>query len=116
MQVERIRKVNSEGFQKDVYESPTPVVVDFYADWCGPCKMVSPVLESLSTEYEGRVRFVKVDVDDNQELSSKYGIMSIPTVMLFVRGEAQDAIVGVVPANEYRDKIDKALQGRGQLA
>jgi thioredoxin 1 len=114
MQVEKIPKINNEAFQKDVYESKTPVVVDFYADWCGPCKMVSPVLENLSAEYQGRVRFVKVDVDDNQELSSKYEIMSIPTVMFFVGGNAKDAIVGAVPASEYREKIEKALQENGE--
>jgi thioredoxin len=114
MQVEKIPKINKEAFQKDVYESTTPVVVDFYADWCGPCKMVSPVLENLSTEYQGQVRFVKVDVDDDQELSSKYEIMSIPTVMFFVGGKAKDAIVGAVPASEYRTKIEKVLQENGE--
>jgi thioredoxin 1 len=105
MQAERISKINQDDFQKRVYESPTPVVVDFYADWCPPCKMVSPILEGLSTEYQGRVRFVKVNVDDNQDLSSKYGIMSIPTVMFFVGGKVQDAIVGAVAAASYREKI-----------
>jgi len=114
MQVEKIPKINNDAFQKDVYESTTPVVVDFYADWCGPCKMVSPILENLSTEYQGRVGFVKVDVDDNQELSSKFGIMSIPTVIFFVGGKASDAIIGAVTAGEYRDKIEKALQENGR--
>jgi thioredoxin 1 len=78
--------------------------------------MVSPILENLSSEYQGRVRFVKVDVDDNQELSSKYEIMSIPSVMFFVGGKAKDAIVGAVHASEYRDKIEKALQENGGRA
>jgi thioredoxin 1 len=116
MQSEKISKINQDDFQKDVNESPIPAVVDFYADWCPPCKMVSPILESLSTEYQGRVRFVKVNVDDNQELSSKYGIMSIPTVMFFVGGEVQDAIVGAVPATTYREKIEKAVKGAGKVA
>ena len=67
MQTERISKIRHRAFQKDVFESTTPVVVDFYADWCGPCKMVSPVLENLSTEYHGRVKFVKLNVDDDPE-------------------------------------------------
>jgi thioredoxin 1 len=88
-----------------------PVVVDFYADWCPPCKMVSPILEKLSTEYAGKVRFLKVNTDDDSELASKFGIMSIPTVMFFSRGVAKDAIIGAVSSATYKQKIEQVLKG-----
>jgi thioredoxin 1 len=116
METQRISNISQDDFQKEVSESSIPVVVDFYADWCGPCKMVSPTLEKLSAEYEQRVRFVKVDVDDNPELASQFGIMSIPTVMFFAGGKAQDAIIGAVSAPVYKDKIEKTLKGAAGVA
>ncbi len=94
------------GFQDEVVNSSQPVVVDFYADWCGPCKMIEPVIHELSKEYEGRVKFVKVDTDANQELASQFGIMSIPTVMFFSKGKVEDMIVGAVPSNVIKSKIE----------
>ena len=83
--------------------------MDFYADWCGPCRMVGPVIESLSQEYEGRVTFAKVDTDANQSLAARYDVMSIPTVMIFKAGKIVDKIIGAMPAQAYRQKIDAAL-------
>jgi thioredoxin 1 len=116
MQTEKIENIGKDGFQKGVFESSTPVVVDFYADWCPPCKMVSPTLEKLSTEYQGKVLFVKVNVDDEPELASKFGIMSIPTVIFFAKGEARDAIIGAVPAEAYRAKVEGAIKAASGVA
>jgi thioredoxin 1 len=112
METERISKIGGEAFQKQVYESATPVVVDFYADWCGPCRMVSPVLEKLSGEYEGKVKFVKLNVDDDPEIASNFGIMSIPTVLFFAKGKARDAVIGAVSPAEYKRKVEETLRGQ----
>ncbi len=104
-----IRHLNHGDFEREVLKSSTPTVVDFYADWCGPCKMVSPIIESLSAEYSGRVNFAKVDTDLNQILAARYDIMSIPTVMIFKDGKIVDKVIGAVPAQVYRKRIDAAL-------
>jgi thioredoxin 1 len=109
MQTQSVRAINGGTFEKEVLQSDVPVVVDFYADWCGPCKAVSPILEGLSSEYAGRVSFVKVNVDDNQELSSNYGIMSIPTVLFIVKGNVQSTMIGAAPAAKYKEKVERAL-------
>lgn len=109
MQTQKIAKVSEADFAKAVFESPLPTVVDFYADWCPPCRMVAPVLEQMSSEFEGKVRFVKVNVDDNPGLASRYGIMSIPTVMFFSGDKVRGSIVGAVPAAAYREKVESVL-------
>ena len=106
-----VQHVNTADFERAVLKSQTPTVVDFYADWCGPCRMVSPVIESLSQEYTGRVNFAKVDTDANQSLAMRYNIMSIPTVMIFKGGRIVDKIIGAMPAQAYRQKIDSVLEG-----
>jgi thioredoxin 1 len=105
----RVVHLNDGEFNSEVLKSDVPVLVDFYADWCGPCHAIAPTLEALSTEFEGKVKFVKVDVDTNQEVASRYGIMSIPTVMLFEKGKVEDSIVGAYPANVYKQRIEHAL-------
>jgi thioredoxin 1 len=102
--------VKSSGFQEEVVKSARPVVVDFYADWCGPCKMMEPVIHELSKEYDGRVKFVKVDTDANQELASQFGIMSIPTVMFFAKGKVEDIVVGAVPSTVLKSKIETLVK------
>ena len=109
MESKTVQQLNEGDFDKEVLKSNTPALVDFYADWCGPCRMVSPILESLSREYEGKVKFVKINTDDNQELAMKLGIMSIPTVMIFKGGEMKARIVGAGPPTLYKQKIDAAL-------
>jgi len=107
-----VRHLKQEDFKEAVLASDKTTVVDFYADWCGPCRMVSPVIESLSQEYAGRVNFAKVNTDENQGLSARYGIMSIPTVMIFKNGKVIDKIVGAAPASAYRQRIETALGAR----
>jgi thioredoxin 1 len=96
----------TENFTQEVLNSDKPVMVDFYADWCGPCKMLSPVVESLEPAYEDRVKIGKINVDDNPEIAEKYGVMSIPTLIFFKGGEAVDQTVGVIPQSEITRRLD----------
>ena len=98
--------IQGSRFQDEVVRSDRPVLVDFYADWCGPCKVVEPILVQLSKEYEGKVKFVRIDTDANQELAMQFGIMSIPTVMFFAKGKVEDIVIGAVPAAVYKSKLD----------
>ena len=102
-------QVNEGNFDTEVLSSGIPVLVDFYADWCGPCKMIAPTMEVLSREYGGKVKFVKINVDLNQDLASKYDVMSIPTAMLFKNGTIKEGLIGAYPAAAYRQRIDRAL-------
>ncbi len=103
----KVRAVTNETFEQDVLQSNTPVLVDFYADWCGPCKVVGPVVEQLGNDYEGRVDVRKVDVDSNPELASRYGVRSIPTLILFKDGVVQDTVIGAVPRSKLVEIIDQ---------
>jgi thioredoxin 1 len=111
---EKVVPVNETDFDSTVLESEVPVFVDFYADWCGPCNMIAPTIEALSEEYAGKVKFVKINVDNNQQLAMKYDILSIPTSMLFENGTVKDSLIGAYPASAYRQRIDHAL-GPGRL-
>jgi thioredoxin 1 len=111
---ERVVTINENDFDSTVLGSNIPVFVDFSADWCGPCRMIAPTIETLSEEYEGKVKFVKINVDNNQQLAMKYDIMSIPTSMLFENGTVKDSLIGAYPASAYRQRIDHAL-GSGHL-
>lgn len=97
------------NFQQEVLNSELPVVVDFYADWCGPCKMIGPVIEQLAEAYAGKIKVGKVNVDENMELASKYRIMSIPAIMFFKNGEVQDQIIGAVPKAQIEAKFQALL-------
>jgi thioredoxin 1 len=101
--------VNETDFQNQVLESDVPVVVDFWAPWCGPCKMIGPVLEELDKEYDGKVKFVKINTDDNREIAMKYGIMGIPTLKIFKGGEEVDSMSGAAPKDYLKGFIDKVL-------
>jgi len=109
----KVIPVSETDFDSTVFQSEIPVFVDFYADWCGPCHAIAPTIEALSSEFEGKVKFVKVDVDANQEVALRYEIMSIPTIMLFENGKVEDSIVGAYPPSVYKEHIERALsQGR----
>ena len=90
-------------------ESKVPVLVDFSATWCGPCQMMGPVLEQLSAEYEGKAKIVKVDIDESMDLAQKYRIMSVPNMIIFKDGAPVDAVIGAVPANHLKEKLDAVL-------
>ena len=101
--------VTDNDFAEQVLQSDTPVLVDFWAEWCGPCRVLGPVIESLSQDYDGRVKVAKVDVDSNQQVAMQYGIRSIPTVMLFDKGQIVDTIVGVRPKSDYESSLKKVI-------
>jgi thioredoxin 1 len=98
-----------KDFEEKVLHSKTPVVVDFWAPWCGPCKMVSPIIEELAKEYEGKVAIGKMNVDENEVPSAQFGVMSIPTVMIFKDGKPVKSLVGAQGKQTYKTEIDKAL-------
>ncbi|MQC17309.1 MAG: thioredoxin [Chloroflexi bacterium] len=96
-------------FDADVIQSDLPVLVDFWAPWCGPCRMVAPVVEELSQEYDGKVKFVKLNTDDNPQVAGKFGIRSIPTLLIFRNGELAGQVVGFRPKSELAKHLDAAL-------
>lgn len=98
-----------DNFDNEVLAQELPVFVDFYADWCGPCKMMGPIIEELEGDYEGKVAFCKVNIDDNMEIAEKYRIMSIPTMMIFKGGESVSAIIGACSKAELAAKIDAVI-------
>jgi thioredoxin 1 len=111
LEAKTLMNLKSAEFEKEVLKSQTPAVVDFYADWCGPCRMVSPIIEQLSQEYTGRVKFAKVNTDENPDIAMKYGIMSIPTIIVFKNGQVASTVIGAGPASMYKQKIDAVLKG-----
>ena len=102
-------EITDESFEDVVLKSDKPVMVDFWAAWCGPCRMVGPIIEELSADFEGRAVVGKLDVDANQEFAAKYGVRNIPTVLLFKDGELVSRQVGVAPKKTYEDAINAAL-------
>ena len=101
--------LTDENFSSEVVESSQPVLVDFWATWCGPCRMIAPIVEELSAEYEGKAKIGKVDVDAAQKTAQEFGIRSIPTLLLFKEGKVIEQIIGAVPKQEIVDKLDAAL-------
>ena len=104
-----VEKVTDATFDNDVLKASGPVVVDFWAEWCGPCRMISPALEEISKSLDGKVKIVKLNVDENPGTASKYGIMSIPTLMLFKNGEIASRQVGAAPKQKLHQWISGAV-------
>ncbi|AFU67691.1 thioredoxin [Psychroflexus torquis ATCC 700755] len=102
-------EITDKDFQEKVLESDIPVLVDFWAAWCGPCRMVGPIIDELNTEYEGKAVIAKMDVDQNQEFAAKYGVRNIPTVLFFKNGEMVNRQVGVAQKETYKEAIDNLL-------
>ena len=105
-----LQAVTNEDFEQSVIQADTPVLVDFYADWCGPCKTQTPILGQLAEEFDGKVKFAKVDidVDGNKDLAVKYGVLSVPTLILFSNGEVKETIVGVTSKSKLKQKLEEA--------
>lgn len=97
--------VNDQNFDAEVVKSDIPVMVDFFADWCGPCKMLMPTVEELASEWEGKVKIVKVNVDESPETAQNYGVMSIPTLLFVSGGEEKDRVTGALPKDAIAEKL-----------
>lgn len=102
-------KVDSSNFKSDVLDSSEPVVVDFWAEWCGPCKMIAPALDEIASELGGKVKIAKVNIDENQDLAVQYGVRSIPTLMIFKGGELADMKIGAAPKTALSSWINGAV-------
>jgi thioredoxin 1 len=105
----KLVELNENNFEDEVRKSDIPVMIDFWAAWCGPCRMIAPFVEEASNVYDGKLKVGKLDVDSNQKIASEYAVMSIPAVMFFKGGELVDQLIGAVPKKMLFDKIDRVL-------
>lgn len=108
----KAKAFSDDSFENDVLHADKPVLVDFWAEWCGPCQMVGPIVDELAGEYEGKVKVGKVDVDSNPQTSTEYGIRSIPSLLIFKNGEVVDQIMGAVPKSQLKKQLDAQLNGQ----
>jgi len=104
-----VREVNDTDFQQEVLQANVPVVVDFWAPWCGPCRIVSPVVEELSKDYNGSIRFVKLNTDDNEQSAMQFGIQVLPTLVIFKDGREVNRLIGFSPKEQLKRQIDRSL-------
>lgn len=102
-------KFTTANFEEEVLKSELPVLVDFYADWCGPCKMMGPIVKEMEEAYDGKMKIGKLNIDEEMDIAQKYRVMSIPTFMIFKNGQAVETAVGGMPKNELENKIKQAL-------
>ena len=107
-----VNEVTDKSFEQEVIKSEMPVVVDFWAPWCGPCRKLAPVTEKLAEDFQGKVKFVKINVDENPEMSQKYGVMSIPFLAFFKGGQKKDSTVGALPEEALKLKIEALVDGK----
>jgi thioredoxin 1 len=103
----KITVLTQENFAQEVLQSPSPVLVDFWAEWCGPCKMIAPILDELADEYDGRVKIGKLNIDEQQGVAAEYGIRAIPTLLLFHKGQVADQIVGLRSKRDLKASFDR---------
>jgi len=103
-------ELNDSNFENEVLKSDKPCLVDFWAEWCGPCQMVGPIVEEIATEYAGKLKVGKLNVDQNSQTATKYGIMSIPSLIIFNGGKVVDQIIGAVPKKQFLEKIEKIIK------
>ena len=101
--------VTDDNFSTEVLDANVPVLVDFWAAWCGPCRMVAPIVEELASEYDGRAKVAKLDVDAAQKTAMEFGIRSIPTLLIFKEGKVSDQVIGAIPKEQIAEKLDAAL-------
>jgi thioredoxin 1 len=106
---EHITHLSDDAFEQEVLQSPLPVLVDYWAEWCGPCKMIAPILDEISREYQGRLKVAKLNIDDNQQTPPKYGIRGIPTLMLFKNGNVEATKVGALSKSQLTAFIDSNI-------
>jgi thioredoxin 1 len=104
-----VTELNSTNFESEVLKSDVPVVVDFWAAWCGPCRMIAPLVEKLADKYQGKVKFGKLNVDENHEIAAKYNVMSIPLLIFFKGGKQIDSSLGAVPESSLKPKVEALL-------
>ncbi len=104
-----VNDIADADFEKEVLQSSQPVMIDLWAPWCGPCRMIAPIVDKLAETYEGKVKFLRLNIDDNPQTAMKYHVMSIPTLLFFKDGKAVDTVVGAVPERTIAPKIDALL-------
>ena len=109
MASDKVLQLSDDGFEKDVLQSDVPVLVDFWASWCAPCKAIAPVIDDLAEQYDGKVKIAKLNVDENPATPGQYGVRGIPTLILFKDGAVVDQVVGAVPKNQLEGLLNKAL-------
>jgi thioredoxin 1 len=109
MASDKLVTITDSNFEAEVLKSSKPVLIDFWAPWCGPCRAIAPVVDALANEYDGKVKVAKLNIDENPQVPTKYGIMSIPTLLVFKNGQVVSQVVGAVPRPKIEDALKKAL-------